>query len=73
MEKEVLRVVTDQVEQGLSSGPHDLQKLAEKLAIWTVKNTTNDDLSKLRDSSFKLAGAIMDWCWQLYPDEMKNT
>ena len=68
MESEVLETLSNTVEQKFESGPEHLDNLAIKLAKFAVLCTTNVD-SKLRDTTFALAGAVADWRAQLYPFE----
>ena len=68
MQQDALKVIGDAVDQTLDSGPDDLYGLAERLAVWAVRNTVNDDGSRLREKGLTLAGAIYDWAKELYPN-----
>lgn len=68
MEKDLQNTIGDALNQSLGTGPENLLALAKRLAVWATINNTNDDGSRLRERGYILAGAIVDWAQELYPD-----
>ena len=68
MQDDVQKIVAAAIEGHADSGPGDLTALAKRLAVWATENTINDDGSRLRERGYALAGALVDWERELYPD-----
>lgn len=68
MEKDIYDTIDKAITQDINSGPKDLRVLAKRLAVWATENTINNGESRLREKGYALAGAIIDWNHELYPN-----
>lgn len=69
MQKDVIDTLDAALNEHLHSSGEHLHELAGRLAIWALQNTVNEDGSRLREKGLELAGAIVDWAHELYPEE----
>ena len=69
MQDHVYEVIDNAVDQKLDTGKTELMDLAEKLAVWALRNNVNNDGSQLRSKGLALSEAIIDWADELYPDD----
>ena len=68
MQKQVEKVLGEAIDFAPEASPEKLLDLAEKLAKFSTLETVNEGGSKLRERGYALAGAIVDWAHELYPD-----
>ena len=69
MQKDITGTIGKALNQEFNSGKEDLIDLSERMAIWAIRNTVNNNGSRLRERGLALAGAIHDWADELYSDE----